>query len=85
MIENTLLKNLKCEADMKLQNCPRCGNSVRVQVSYNNRIGGRYPMIIRCSCCGLSTAECSSEKEAVSEWNSIFCIGQIAGRQNKLF
>ena len=78
-------KDSDCEADMKLQNCPRCGNSVRVQVSYNKRIGGRYPMIIRCSCCGLSTAECSSEKEAVSEWNSIFCIGQIAGRQSKLF
>ncbi len=80
-----LQKNLDCEADMKLQKCPRCGNSVRVQINFDKRIGGRYPMIVRCSCCGLSTAECSSEKEAVSEWNSIFCIGQIAGRQNKLF
>lgn len=70
---------------MKLHRCPRCGSRVREYIDYEKKINGRFPFVVRCSMCGLSTEKCNTESQAVDAWNNIFFDKQFTGRQMKLF
>nr|DAF10610.1 MAG TPA: restriction alleviation protein [Caudoviricetes sp.] len=69
----------------RLQRCPSCGCTARLYVDFSKRVNSRYPIVVRCSMCGLSTEPCNSEQNAIDTWNSMFECRHVIGRQLKLF